>query len=145
MRRLAITAIVALGVASAAAQRTPEVVTWRLDNLSRIGGDAIEIVGAPAVVATEIGPAVQFNGRSDGLLIARNPLEGLTQFTIEVLLAPDADGQVEQRFLHLQEATGENRALVELRLNGGRWALDSYVRHGDAQLTLARFDETASG
>ena len=136
MRRIAITAIVALGVASAAAQRTPEVVTWRLDNLSRIGGDAIEIIGAPAVVATEIGPAVQFNGRSDGLLIARNPLEGLTQFTIEVLLAPDADGQVEQRFLHLQEATGENRALVELRLNGGRWALDSYVRHGDAQLTL---------
>ena len=131
-----LTAIVfALGV-MVAAQPAPAVVTWRLDNLSRTGSDAIEIIGAPAVVQTDIGPAVQFNGSSDGLLIARNPIEGLSQFTIEVLFAPDSDGPVEQRFLHLQEKTGENRALIELRLNNGRWALDTYLRHVPAELAL---------
>ena len=66
------------------------------------------LIGAPAVVPTEIGPAIRFNGVSDGLLLERNPLEGLSQFTIEVLFAPDADGPVEQRFLHIQESAGEN-------------------------------------
>src|SRR6186997_1513532 len=94
--------ILALGVV-VAAQPAAAVVTWRLDNLSRAGSDAIEIIGAPAVVQTDIGPAVQFNGSSDGLLIARNPIEGLSRFTIEVLFAADSDGPVEQRFLHLQE------------------------------------------
>jgi xylan 1,4-beta-xylosidase len=118
------------------AQSAPTVTTWRFDNLSRAGSDAIEVIGAPAVVQTEIGSAVQFNGASDGLLIARNPIEGLARFTIEVLFAPDSDGAVEQRFLHIQEAGTEDRALVELRLNGGRWALDTYLRHHPAQLTL---------
>ena len=54
---------------------------------ARAGADAIEIIGAPAVVQTEIGPAIQFNGTSDGLLITRNPIEGLPRFTIEVLFA----------------------------------------------------------
>ncbi len=136
MRRLALIAGVVICMTSAAAQRAPQVTTWRLDNLSTLGAETSEMIGAPAVVATEIGPAVHFNGRSDGLLVPLNPLEGLAQFTVEVLFAPDADGPVEQRFLHVQESTGENRALVELRLNAGRWALDSYLRHGDAQLTL---------
>ncbi|HYE87097.1 MAG TPA: family 43 glycosylhydrolase [Vicinamibacterales bacterium] len=118
------------------------VTTWRLDNLERLASDGIEVIGAPAIVRTDIGPAVAFNGASDGLLIGRNPIEGLKQFTIEVLFSADADGPVEQRFLHLQESAGENRALVELRLNGGRWALDSYLRHGDAQLTLLDLKRT---
>ena len=125
----------ALGVI-AAAQPAPAVVTWRLDNLSRLGSDGVEIVGAPIVAQTEIGPAVQFNGTSDGLFIGRNPIEGLAKFTIEVLFAPDSDGPVEQRFLHVQENDAENRALIELRLNAGRWALDTYLRHDQAQLTL---------
>jgi hypothetical protein len=123
-------------VAATGAQPAAVVTTWRLDNLTRAGADAIEVIGAPALVATEIGPAIQFNGRTDGLLVARNPLEGLGRFTIDVLFSPDADGPVEQRFLHLQDASGENRALVELRMNAGRWALDSFLRHGSAQLTL---------
>ena len=125
----------ALGVITAA-QPAPAVVTWRLDNLSQAGSDAIEVIGAPAVVQTDIGPAIQFNGSSDGLLLARNPIEGLSQFTLEVLFAPDSDGPVEQRFLHIQEAAAENRALIELRLNNGRWALDTYLQNAPAQLAL---------
>ena len=127
--------VLALGVI-VAAQSAPAVTTWRFDTLSPAGSDAIEIIGAPSVVQTEIGPAIHFNGASDGLLIARNPIEGLARFTIEVLFAPDSDGPVEQRFLHIQEATTENRALIELRLDSGRWALDTYLRHDAAQLAL---------
>ena len=138
MRPLVAIAVV-VWIASATAQPS-SIVEWRLDNLARLGGTAIQLIGAPAVVETDIGPSIAFNGVSDGLLLDRNPIEGLSRFTIEVLFAVDADGPFEQRFLHIQEADGENRALVELRLRDGRWALDSYLRHGDAQLTL--LDET---
>ena len=131
------TIALAIGVCVITAGAQPSTaVTWRLDNLARAGGDAIELIGKPAIVSTEIGPAIQFNGTTDGLLIQRNPIEGLSAFTIEVLFAVDAEGPVEQRFLHMQESATENRALLELRLNGGRWALDSYLRNGDAQLPL---------
>ena len=113
-----------------------EAVIWTLDNLSRIGGHPVTLIGQPLVVKTGIGPAVQFNGRTDGLLLDRNPLAGLARFTIEVLFSPDADGPEEQRFLHLEEHATGNRALVELRMAAGRWSLDSYLRSGDAQLTL---------
>ena len=135
MPRAAVAIAAAVWIASAAAQPA-SVVEWRLDNLRQLAGSPVQLIGAPTVVNTDRGPAIAFNGSSDGLLIERNPLEGLSQFTIEVLFAVDAEGPNEQRFLHMQEAEGGNRALVELRLRDGTWALDSYVRHGDAQLTL---------
>src|SRR5262245_42256975 len=111
--------IAALALAVLALAQSPArvVTTWRLDNLARAGSDRIETIGAPSIVSTAIGPAVQFNGVSDGLVIDRNPLEGLAQFTIDVLMSPDAEGPAEQRYLHFQEKSGENRALQELRLN----------------------------
>ena len=122
--------------------QSPAAVVWQVDNLQRIGGHPVEVIGAPAVVQTEAGPAVAFNGRSDGLLIERNPLAGLSRFTLEVLFAPDADGPEEQRFLHVQEASTENRAMVELRLADRRWSLDTFLRHGSAQLTLLDRERT---
>lgn len=137
--------LIAVGLCVVSIDAQPAVgTTWRLDNLSRVATDAIEVIGAPAVVSTNLGAAVQFNGASDGLLINRNPLEGLSQFTIEVLFSADPDGAVEQRFLHMQESRTENRALIELRLNTGRWALDSYLRHGEAQLPLLDLARTHS-
>jgi xylan 1,4-beta-xylosidase len=143
MRRSVVTLAVAGWIASGAAQ-SMTTTEWRLDNLRHIGGLPVQIIGAPAVVSTDIGPAIQFNGVGDGLLLERNPLEGLSQFTIEVLFAVDPEGPIEQRFLHMQESEGENRALLELRLNGGRWALDSFVRHGDVQLPLLDLAKTHS-
>jgi beta-xylosidase/acetyl esterase/lipase len=135
---------VALSVLVAQPSPPAQPVTWRLNNLSQFASDRAEVIGTPSVVDTELGPAVRFNGASDGLLIERNPIAGLSRFTIDVLFAADADGPVEQRFLHIQEATAENRALVELRLNNGRWALDSYLRYGDAQRTLLDLGRTHS-
>jgi len=118
---------------------TPEQTgtTWSLNNLERIGGHAVTVVGAPKVVSTDRGDAVEFNGTSDGLIIDANPLQGLEAFTVSVVFQPAAGGQHEQRFLHMEEAATGNRALIELRMTPEhRWALDTFLKYGDAGLTL---------
>ena len=114
-------------------------VTWRLDNLDRIGGHVVRALGAPRVVQTELGQAVEFNGKTDGLVIDANPIAGLRAFTIELLFQPDASGPEEQRFLHIEEAgdTG-SRALLELRMlpGGASWTLDTFLRNRKTGLTL---------
>jgi hypothetical protein len=97
-------------------------VIWRLDGTARVGGHVAEVLGAPRVTAG----ATFFNGTSDGLLVPANPLAGLAQFTIEVLFQPAADGPAEQRFLHVQDGPG-TRALIETRVAGGTWALDTFL------------------
>ncbi len=120
------------------AQQAPAAVEWTIDNLTSIGGHAVRVVGTPRVVETEVGRALEFNGSSDGIIVAANPIEGLTQFTIEVLFSPAPDGPPEQRFLHIED-TGEggNRALIETRMLGdGRWCLDTFLKNGPASLAL---------
>ncbi len=132
---------------AASALSQDAAVTWRLDNLERIGGHAVGVLGAPRVVQTEIGPAVEFNGMTDGLTIDANPIEGLGAFTIEVLFQPAVDGPEEQRFLHIEEAgaTG-SRALIELRMLPARssslWALDTFLRNREKGLTLLDRNKT---
>jgi len=115
----------------------PQSVTWSLDNLQRIGGHPVRTTGAPTVVKTDRGPAVEFNGSSDGLFIDTNPIQDMSAFTIEVEFQPAAGGQEEQRFVHLEEAGTGNRALIELRMaSNSQWALDTYLRFGETGLTL---------
>jgi PelA/Pel-15E family pectate lyase len=121
------------------AQASPASATvLTLDNLDRIGGHAVTRIGAPRVVATPLGPAVEFNGASDGLLLDTNLLQGLARFTIEVVFEPAVDGQLEQRFFHAQETASENhRALIELRLlPDATWYVDTFLRDGESQLAL---------
>ncbi len=114
-----------------------EQLVWRLNSLQRAGDYPITVVGTPRVVAAEEGKAVEFNGASDGLFIDANPLEGLQQFTIEVIFEPAPDGPEEQRFLHFEEGGSGNRALIELRrLPDATWTLDTFLRSGAASLTL---------
>ena len=70
----------------------PARVEWVLDNLTRIGGHDVLLIGAPRVVDTPLGKAVEFNGATDGLLIEVNPLRGMTQFTVEALFEPAKSG-----------------------------------------------------
>jgi PelA/Pel-15E family pectate lyase len=115
-------------------------VTWRIDDTSAIGGHRVFVEGAPRVVATSRGNVIEFNGRSDGLVVDANPLRGLTAFTIEAEFAPAASGavgQTEQRFLHIEESDTGNRALLEIRdLGRGLWTLDTYLKSGAAGVTL---------
>jgi xylan 1,4-beta-xylosidase len=129
-------AIVALSPTQAASPPLAAPVVWRLDNLTSIGGHAVTSVGSPRVVQTDLGAVVEFDGASDGLYLDVNPIAGLEQFAIQVIFQPAADGGEEQRFLDVEEAGTGNRALVELRLRDGRWALDTYLRSGQSGLTL---------
>jgi Pectic acid lyase/Concanavalin A-like lectin/glucanases superfamily len=112
-------------------------VTWRLDNLTSIGGHPAKVLGTPRVVPTSVGPVIEFNGRSDGLVLDTNPLEGLRQFTLEAQFEPAADGLEEQRFLHIEEHETGNRALLETRmLPDRRWCLDTFLNSGPSSRTL---------
>ena len=80
---------------------------------------------------------MEFDGQDDGIIIDVNPLAGMERFTLEVIFRPDAGGQKEQRFVHLQEAGGENRILIETRLTSdNRWFLDTFIRSGETNQTL---------
>ncbi|HTM50469.1 MAG TPA: LamG-like jellyroll fold domain-containing protein [Bryobacteraceae bacterium] len=90
-------------------------------------------MGHPRVIDTPAGKAAEFNGAGDALFVDTHPLAGATTFTWEVIFRPDHDGKPEQRFFHLQErdakgADTENRMLFEIRIIGGRWCLDSFVK-----------------
>lgn len=139
MPRAACPALILLCLLTTSATSQDAPVTWRLDNLERIGGYAVRTLGAPRLVQTEIGPAVEFNGTTDGLTIDANPIAGMRAFTIEVLFQPTAGGLDEQRFLHIEE-TGDtgSRALIELRMlpGGSSWALDTFLRNRENGLTL---------
>ncbi|HSL23668.1 MAG TPA: family 43 glycosylhydrolase [Vicinamibacterales bacterium] len=129
--------VVAAGARTGSDTSLASPIVWTIDSLSTIGGHAVTVVGAPRVVDTPVGRAVEFNGSSDGLLLDVNPLQGLGRFTIEVLFEPFPDGPEEQRFLHFEETGSASRALIELRrLPDGAWTLDTFLRHGAASLTL---------
>jgi hypothetical protein len=128
------TSLVALMTAAADEAKSQ---TWHLDRLDSIGGQSATVVGAPRVIDTPQGKAIEFNGTTDGLFLDTNPLAGLKQFTVEVVFRPSADGPKEQRFLHFQEEGTENRLLFETRLTpDGQWFLDTFIKSGEGNYTL---------
>jgi hypothetical protein len=115
----------------------PIPVIWTLDRLDAIGGHAATVVGTPRVIETPQGKAIEFDGKGDGLFLPVDPLQGLSEFTAEVIFRPSVDGPKEQRFLHFQEEGSENRLLFETRLPGNnQWFLDSFIKSGDGNYTL---------
>lgn len=124
------------GVTAASGQRGRDI-EWAIDSVTTIGGHPVRVVGEPRVVDTPHGRAVEFDGQGDGLFLEVNPLAGLGRFTVEVVFEPAPDGGEEQRFVHFEEPDTGNRALIELRLlPGALWCLDTFLRHGEASLTL---------
>lgn len=105
-------------------------VTWRLDNVKKIGGHKATIIGRPRVIKTPGGKAVEFDGAHDGLLLDVDPVAGAQAFTIEAIIRPDAGGAEEQRWLHIQEAAGDDRIMLETRLHGQEWFLDTFIKNG---------------
>lgn len=108
----------------------PEV--WRFDRLDRIGGVAAHSEGAPQVITTGAGPAVQFDGVKDILFVEKHPLTGAATFTAEAIFRPEG-GPFEQRWMHLAEVdpkTGREtnaRFLFEIRVVGSDWYLDAFT------------------
>ena len=111
--------------------------TWELNTTNNLGGYATQVLGAPGLIETPQGKAMDFDGEHDGIIVDTNPLAEMERFTLEVIFRPDTGGPKEQRFVHLQEASGENRILIETRLTGdNRWFLDTFIRSGETNQTL---------
>jgi len=72
----------------------------------------------------------------DGLFIDTHPLEGAETVTLEVVFRPDSGGPPEQRFFHLQVDGVDDRFLVETRVDGDQWWLDTYMASGETDQTL---------
>jgi hypothetical protein len=109
----------------------PDSVVWMIDNLQSIGGHAVsKVLGAPKVIDTPAGKAVEFNGVGDALFVNAQPVAGYAKWTAEVIFRPDAGGALAQRWFHMQ-ANGSDRVLFELRNNGTTWFLVSFVQSGN--------------
>jgi lysophospholipase L1-like esterase len=111
-------------------------VAWRINRLDKIGGQPTIGIGNPLVIATSDGKAVLFDGVDDGLIVNANPIAGAAAFTVEAVFRPDAGGTTEQRWFHIQEEATDNRVLLEIRLTGEQWFLDTFIKSGENKLTL---------
>ncbi|HEX8141317.1 MAG TPA: LamG domain-containing protein [Pyrinomonadaceae bacterium] len=114
-------------------------VTWKIDNLQKIGGHATSVIGNPQVTNGPGGRALLFDGTDDGLFVNVNPVAGAKAFTVEAIFRPDAGGTQEQRWFHIQEETSDDRILLEIRLVGDQWFLDTFIKSGENSRTL--YDE----
>ena len=111
-------------------------ITWKIDNLNKVGSSSATVLGSPAIIETVLGRALQFDGADDALIVEENPIAGWGAFTIEVIFRPDSGGNTEQRFLHFQEVDS-HRVLIETRLTeNGKWFLDTYMKYGNSDKTL---------
>jgi hypothetical protein len=116
-------------------------VVWRFEDVRGAGRPSTTVLGEPRAVTEDGRKALRFNGQSDGLIFAQNPLAGWKEFTVEVLFKPDGDGPAEQRFVHMEDRS-QNRALIETRVTaGGHWYLDTYLHVGSADQGLTLVDK----
>jgi lysophospholipase L1-like esterase len=142
MARLAVAAIreQRLGLAKYLKKERAQVAlptaTWSIDRLDKIGGQATTAIGTPQVIETANGKAMLFDGVDNGLVVNTNPVAAATAFTIEAVFRPDVGGTPEQRWLHIQEGANDNRVLLEIRLAGDQWFLDTFIKSGENKLTL---------
>ncbi len=125
-----------LAFAALAAFAADAPVTWTFDNLKSINGHAVTVLGAPRVVDTPLGKALQFDGVDDAIFLETHPLAGAKEFTWEVLFRPDSDGPPAQRFFHLQENGSQHRYLFETRIIDKKWALDSFANSASGSRAL---------
>jgi hypothetical protein len=105
---------------------------WTFDSLTRIGGIEAHAEGAPTLIDSPYGKAVQFDGVQDVLFVEHHPLAGAQTWTFEAVFRPDG-GNEAQRWFHLQEIApagappSVTRFLFEIRTVGTEWWLDAFV------------------
>lgn len=137
MRRLSLALGALLTIAACAEPRvTAPTVDWLTDRIVSFADELPAVIGEPTPVESPYGRALYFDGVDDALLIDSHPLRGASEFTIEMLFRPDTGGAAEQRVLHLQQDGSSDRILLETRLVGDRWFMDSYVKSDGEGYTL---------
>jgi len=113
-------------------------ITWRFDNLTKIGGTQVTTVGSPQLVDTPIGKAIHFEGHGntstdpqsgnptgDALYLNTAPLSGAATYTFEVIFRPSSKGAPAQRFFHMQDNNSQSRRMFEIRIVNNQWCLDT--------------------
>jgi hypothetical protein len=131
MRRFLFSALILLFSAAIASAQ----VRWELNNLTLLNGDSIKVLGAPKLVETKMGKAMEFDGIDDGIVLETNPLANAEEFTVEMLFMPYEGGAFEQRYLHMQQ-DNDNRMLIELRSKNKDWFLDTFIKSAPSSATL---------
>jgi hypothetical protein len=135
---LALGAALAAGGCSRSGPGGRAAERWVLDGTASVRGLRPQVLGSPNQISMAAGDALCFDG-DDGLVLARNPIEGLGAFTLEVLLRVDAmpAGVLDEpRFLHIEAGDGA-RVTMEARVRGASWYLDTFLRAGDQRRALA--------
>ena len=136
-KSLRVLAIVMTGSLLMGAGEKEQQVIWELDNLEEIGGHKVTVVGNPKVIDTPHGKAIEFDGVDDGIFFDVHPLAGMTEFTVEVIFKPYADGVSEQRFFHMQEDGTNERVMFETRLvEDNLWFVDTFMQTGGQNNTM---------
>jgi hypothetical protein len=109
---------------------------WKLSELLAVKSFNLTTSGNPATINSLKGEATQFNGIDDGVFIDANPISGLSQFTVEMIIYPESGGQFEQRFLHCGFSQSD-RMLLELRSTDDKqWYFDAFIATGESSLAL---------
>ncbi len=106
--------------------------TWKINNLQKISKLKTEILGNPKIA----NKSIEFDGVDDGIFLDTNPIEGFSTFTIEAIFRPSLDGLKEQRWFHIEQNELESRVLLETRLAGNEWFLDTFLKSGENRLPL---------
>jgi hypothetical protein len=117
----------------------PMAERWLIDNTTSIHGLAPMVLGTPIVTPTPHGDALCFDG-DDAVILDDHPLDGLSAFTLEVLVRIDAvtaPALNQPRFLHIEATTGPARATMEARVTDTTFYLDTFLLAGAASRTLA--------
>lgn len=128
MKFIQIISLILISALVSSAQST----LWEINNLQKIGRHKTEILGNPK----QIKNAIEFDGVDDGIFLETNPIEGFSIFTIEAVFRPDAEGGKEQRWFHIEQNEAESRVLLETRLVGDEWFLDTFMKSGENRLPL---------
>jgi tetratricopeptide (TPR) repeat protein len=122
----------------------PKTEVWTFDRLDKLGNHTTKVLGAPRVIDSAEGKAVEFDGVDDALFVDVHPLAGAETFTWEVIFRPYRGGKSEQRFFHLQsvdpatKADIPTRLLLETRLTPDNWYLDSFALSGNSRALIDR-------
>ena len=147
---IAVAALLGVMALSASDAWAQEQTVWKFNNLSRIGGLTPKVEGAPQLVDSPVGKAVQFNGADTALFFPGRPLVGAKTFTIEAIFRPEG-GEFQQRWMHIAEtdpATGLDaqpggtadpnpRFMFEIRVVKDQWYLDAFVQSKSGSKALA--------
>ena len=110
--------------------------TWFLDSLNVMEGHTVTVNGDPVVAVTDSGPAVEFDGSPDQLIVDANPLGTAKEFTIEMVFRPTTTTE-EPRVLHVGDPSGSGeRVTMEIRITGNSWYFDGFINTDVGGLTL---------